>query len=129
MKTEEVFLKKYFNLVSQDEVGMIPYVCIGQKGNILYFIKPVNVITKISHNYKEKSGFTIFAYDKVNHKRTQGIQASFLDSNKLNVDAISKFDLNYISNYLTNFEFKTSITYIYRHNIFAQSAKKYLNRA
>lgn len=127
MKEEKTFLKNYLNLINQDEAETKPYVCIGQKGNMLYFIKPINVISKMSHKVGEESGICIFAYDRVKHKRTQGLQAVFTDSK--NIEGMISFNLDFVSKFFNKYELKTNINYIFRHNIFSQSAKKYLNKA
>ena len=105
--TQELFLKNYFDRVTDEECKRIlPYVSMGVKDNKVYFIRPKQVMTRKSscEQYKERDGFSYFAYDIHNEKMTQGRQCSFIDSKKLGLDKIASFDLEFTALNLIYFE-------------------------
>jgi len=130
MPAQESFLKNYFPLVSDEESKKMfsSYVLIGEKDNNFYFIRPTNVMTKIFiGNYAEKEGFSYFGFNPITNKLTQGRQSSFIDSKKLNIDAIPSFDLDFVSENLKNkFELTCSIEELYQSKDIADSGKELL---
>ncbi len=131
MSVHEIFLKNYFPLITDKEAILTfsSYVLIGEKNNNFYFIRPTNVMTKIIiGQYEEKPGYSYFGFNPKTNKLTQGIQSSFIDSSKLDLDLIPSFDLNFVHENLNNkFELNCTLEKLYEIKDIAFSAKNILN--